>query len=583
MVLQMARRSAVGAKKSSRKLRCAIYTRKSTEEGLDQDFNSLNAQREACEAFIASQKHEGWVPLPMQYDDGGYSGGTLERPALQRLLADVSGSKVDVVVVYKIDRLTRSLLDFAKIVEVYDANGVSFVSVTQAFNTATSMGRLTLNVLLSFAQFEREVTGERIRDKIAASKKKGMWMGGYPPLGYDVKDRKLIVNEAEAENVCYVFRRYQELRSVGLLKEHLDAAGIASKRRTAPDGRPYGGKPMTRGALYHMLQNRIYRGEIVHKNQAYPGEHAPIIDEGLWQKVQTTLAANRVDRGAGKDNHQVSLLGSLIYDAHGELMTPSHAVKKGVRYRYYVSKSLLIGGVKAGRKGQRIPASHIEALVTGRIRAWLADSVAVLNAVQCCRPDAVAQKRLLDNAAWLADSWQDLDAERLRAILRAVVTRVQVYSDRVDVTLDQMGAALWLNAKDRLQVAQPESDDQERHLMVLNIPARLKRTGIEMRMVVEDRSEPANVDPGLVRLLARAHTIRARVLEEPSLTLQEIAAREGVSSSYATRLLRLVFLAPDIVAAILSGRHPPQLTANRLMDDTRLPLDWTAQSELLCS
>ncbi len=269
----MPRRSAVGAKKSRRRLRCAIYTRKSTEEGLEQDFNSLDAQREACEAFIASQKHEGWVALPTQYDDGGYSGGTLERPALQRLLADIRGSKVDVVVVYKIDRLTRSLLDFAKIVEVFDAHGVSFVSVTQAFNTATSMGRLTLNVLLSFAQFEREVTGERIRDKIAASKKKGMWMGGYPPLGYDVKDRKLVVNEAEAETVRYIFRRYQELRSVRLLKEHLDAAGIVSKHRTAPDGRPYGGKPIARGALYHMLQNRIYRGEIVHKDQAYPGEH----------------------------------------------------------------------------------------------------------------------------------------------------------------------------------------------------------------------------------------------------------------------------------------------------------------------
>jgi DNA invertase Pin-like site-specific DNA recombinase len=583
MVLQMARRSAVGAKKSSRKLRCAVYTRKSPEEGLDQDFNSLDAQREACEAFIASQKHEGWMVLSAPYDDGGHSGGTLERPALQRLLADIQGSKVDVVVVYKIDRLTRSLLDFAKIVEVFDAYGVSFVSVTQAFNTATSMGRLTLNVLLSFAQFEREVTGERIRDKIAASKKKGMWMGGYPPLGYDVKDRKLVVNETEAETVRHVFWRYQEFGSVRLLREHLDAAGIVSKNRIAPDGRSYGGKPLTRGALYHMLQNRIYRGEIVHKNQAYPGEHAPIIDEDLWQKVQTTLAANRVDRGACNGNHQVSLLAGLIYDAHGELMTPSHAVKKGVRYRYYVSKSLLIGGLKVEGKGQRIPASHIEALATGRIRAWLADPVAVLNAVQSCRPDAVAHKRLLGNAAWLAASWQDLDAERLRAILRAVVPRIQVYSDRVDVTLDQMGVALWLNAKDRLQFAQPESDDQERHVMVLTIPTRLKRTGIEMRMVVEDGSEPANLDPGLVRLLVRAHAIRARVLEEPTLTLQEIATEEGVSSSYATRLLRLAFLAPNIVAAILNGRHPPQLTANRLMDDTRLPLDWTAQGELLCS
>ncbi|MGH9806384.1 MAG: recombinase family protein [Terriglobia bacterium] len=395
----MPRRSAAGAKASRRRLRCAIYTRKSTEEGLEQDFNSLDAQREACEAFIASQKHEGWIMLPTRYDDGGYSGGTLERPALQRLLADISGSKVDAVVVYKIDRLTRSLLDFAKIVEVFDAHGVSFVSVTQAFNTATSMGRLTLNVLLSFAQFEREVTGERIRDKIAASKKKGMWMGGYPPLGYDVKDRKLVVNETEAETVRHIFRRYQELGSVRLLKEHLDRAGILSKRRTAPDSRGYGGKPMARGALYHMLQNRLYRGEIVHKNDAYLGEHAPIIDEDLWQEVQKTLVANRVDRGAGKRNHHLSLLAGLIYDAHGELMTPSHAVKKGVRYRYYVSKNLVTGGVTAERMGQRLPASHIEALVTGRIRAWLADPIVVLNAIQCRGSDAVAQKRLLGAGA----------------------------------------------------------------------------------------------------------------------------------------------------------------------------------------
>ena len=578
----MPRQSAVDAKTSSRKLRCAIYTRKSTEEGLEQEFNSLDAQREACEAFIQSQKHEGWVALPTQYDDGGYSGGTLERPALRRLLDDIRGSKVDVVVVYKIDRLTRSLLDFAKIVEVFDAHRVSFVSVTQAFNTATSMGRLTLNVLLSFAQFEREVTGERIRDKIAASKKKGMWMGGYPPLGYDVKDRKLVVNEAEAVTVRYIFRRYQELRSVRVLEEHLDQAGIVSKRRTAPGGRPYGGKPIARGALYHMLQNRLYRGEIVHKDQAYPGEHTPIIDADLWQEVQTVLAANQVDRAVGNGSHHVSLLAGLIYDAQGEALTPTHAVKKGVRYRYYVSKGLVTGGTDAARRGQRIPAAHIEALVTGRIRTWLADPVAMLNAVQCCRPDAVAQKRLIGEAARLAATWQDLNAEQLRAIFRALLTRVQVHSDRVEVTLDNMGIPLWVDAKHQPQSARAGRDECERNLTVLTIRARLKRTGIEMRMVIEDGSEPANVDPGLVRLLLRTYAIRDRLLEEPSLPLKVIAAEEGISSSYVTRLLRLAFLAPDIVTAILNGRHPPQLTANRLMDDTRLPLDWTAQRELLC-
>ena len=264
-------------------------------------------------------------------------------------------------------------------------------------------------------------------------------------------------------------------------------------------------------------------------------------------------------------------------------MTPTHAVKKGIRYRYYVSKNLVAGRVKAERTGQRIPASHIEALVTARIRAWLADPVGVLNAIQCRGSEAVAQKRLLEEAARLATSWQDLGAERLRAILRAMVTKVQVHSDRVDVMLDQMGVALWLNAKGQPKPIHAGQDERERYLTVLTIPARLKRTGIEMRLVVDDGSEPANVDPGLVRLLLRAHAIRTRLLEEPSLPLKEIAAEEGISSSYATRLLRLAFLAPDIVTAILNGRQPPQLTANRLMDDTRLPLDWIAQRELLRS
>ena len=266
-------KSEKASRPPARKMRCAIYTRKSSEEGLEQAFNSLDAQREACAAFILSQKHEGWAVLPTLYDDGGFSGGTMDRPALQRLLGDIRAGKVDVVVVYKIDRLTRSLFDFAKIVEAFDARGVSFVSITQQFNTTTSMGRLTLNVLLSFAQFEREVAGERIRDKIAASKKKGMWMGGLPSLGYDVQNRKLVVNEEEARTVVHIFRRYVELRSVRALQAELDAAGIRSKRRILADGTPFGGQKLSRGALYLMLQNRIYRGEITHKGNAYPGEH----------------------------------------------------------------------------------------------------------------------------------------------------------------------------------------------------------------------------------------------------------------------------------------------------------------------
>ena len=289
-------------------VRCAIYTRKSSEEGLEQEFNSLQAQREACEAFIDSQRHEGWVCLRAAYDDGGFSGATMDRPALQQLLADITAGRVDTIVVYKIDRLTRSLADFAKIVEILDARGASFVSVTQQFNTTTSMGRLTLNVLLSFAQFEREVIGERIRDKIAASKKKGMWMGGVPPLGYRVQDRKLGIVDSEAEIVRSIFRHYAELGSVRLLKAELEAQGRKSKSWTSAAGRVIGGKPFSRGALYLMLRNRTYRGEIVHKGQSHPGEHTPIIDHPLWDAVQMRLAANTAERNSATRTHQPSLL-----------------------------------------------------------------------------------------------------------------------------------------------------------------------------------------------------------------------------------------------------------------------------------
>src|SRR5690348_5644680 len=316
-------------------LRCAIYTRKSSEEGLEQEFNSLQAQREACEAFIDSQRHEGWVCLRAAYDDGGFSGATMARPALQQLLADLTAGRVDTIVVYKIDRLTRSLADFAKIVEILDTMGASFVSVTQQFNTTTSMGRLTLNVLLSFAQFEREVIGERIRDKIAASKKKGMWMGGVPPLGYRAQAGKLIIVESEAETVCFIFRRYAELGSVRLLKDELDARSIQSKLRTSASGRLRGGKPFSRGALYLMLQNRVYRGEIVHKEQSHPGEHTPIIDQPLWDAVQAWFAGNAAERNSSARHRQPSLLAGLLFDGDGNRMTPSHAVKKGTRYRYY--------------------------------------------------------------------------------------------------------------------------------------------------------------------------------------------------------------------------------------------------------
>src|SRR5467141_3331605 len=368
-------------------VRCAIYTRKSSEEGLEQEFNSLQAQREACEAFIESQRQEGWVCLRAAYDDGGFSGATMDRPALQRLLADLTAGRVDTIVVYKIDRLTRSLADFAKIVEILDARGASFVSVTQQFNTTTSMGRLTLNVLLSFAQFEREVIGERIRDKIAASKKKGMWMGGVPPLGYRAQAGKLIIVESEAETVRFIFRRHAELGSVRLLKDELDARSIHSKLRTSASGRLRGGKPFARGALYLMLQNRIYRGEIVHKELSYPGEHAPIIDQELWDTVQARLAGNAAQRSAGGRTAQPSLFAGTLFDGDGNRMTPSHAVKKGTRYRYYVSRPLITKDQADRSAGRRIPAAEIEQLVASQVRRWLLDPGSIYTATSNILPE----------------------------------------------------------------------------------------------------------------------------------------------------------------------------------------------------
>src|SRR5216683_4954281 len=323
--------------------RCAVYTRKSSEEGLDQSFNSLDAQREACEAYIKSQAHEGWKLVKTAYDDGGFSGGSMDRPALQRLLADLVRGLVDVIVVYKIDRLTRSLADFARIVETLDRQGASFVSVTQQFNTTSSMGRLTLNVLLSFAQFEREVTGERIRDKIAASRRKGFWMGGVVPMGYELRDRRLVIDPAEAEVVRQIYRRYLELGCVRLLKQDLDRRGIVSKLRASSNGTPPRGYSFSRGALYVLLSNPLYIGEVRHKGVRHPGLHQPILDRALWDKVQQQLRDHAVRRRARATRVEASPLAGKLFDAGGEQLTPSHALKGERRYRYYLSRSLARG------------------------------------------------------------------------------------------------------------------------------------------------------------------------------------------------------------------------------------------------
>src|ERR1700738_5188500 len=385
--------------------RCAIYTRKSSEEGLEQDFNSLHAQRESCDAYIKSQRHEGWTPLPALYDDGGYSGGSTERPALKRLLADIQSHLIDVVVVYKVDRLTRSLADFAKLVELFDAKDASFVSVTQQFNTTTSMGRLTLNVLLSFAQSEREVIGERIRDKIAASKQKGMWMGGVPPFGYRAQNRKLIIVDSEAEIVRFIFRRYAELGSVRLLKDELEARGIRSKLRTSASGRISGGKPFARGPLYLILQNRIYRGEIVHNKQSHLGEHEPIIDQPLWDAVQAQLASNAAQHNDGGKTRPPSLLVGMLFDGDGNRMTPGHAVRKDTRYRYYVSRSLITKDRTETSAGLRIAAAEIQNLVSSRVHRWLLDPGSIYKSTSARLTDASMQQRLVARAADLGKDW----------------------------------------------------------------------------------------------------------------------------------------------------------------------------------
>src|SRR6201990_2042036 len=340
--------------------RCAIYTRKSSEEGLEQEFNSLAAQREACEAYIRSQRNEGWVLARTHYDDGGFSGGTLERPALQELLADIRAGRIDIVVVYKVDRLTRSLADFARLVELFDAEAVSFVSVTQQFNTTSSMGRLTLNVLLSFAQFEREVTGERIRDKIAASKKKGMWMGGNVPLGYDANERTLVINPAEAETVRRVFALYRELCCVRRVKEEADRLGLRTKCRTTTNGTERGGKPFSRGHLYTLLSNPIYTGHIAHKGELHPGPHAAVIDDESLCAHRDQLAANTRDHRHKAKAAEPSLLAGLLVDARGERLMPSHALKKGRRYRYYVSAVLITEAGTDRAQGWRLAAREIE-------------------------------------------------------------------------------------------------------------------------------------------------------------------------------------------------------------------------------
>lgn len=539
--------------------RCAIYTRKSTEEGLDREFNSLDAQREACAAYILSQRHEGWTLLPDTYDDGGYSGGNMQRPGLRALLAEVEAGRVDVIVVYKVDRLTRALSDFAKIVDVLDGAGASFVSITQSFNTTTSMGRLTLNVLLSFAQFEREVISERVRDKVAASKRKGMWMGGTVPLGYDVVARKLVPNEVEAEIVRHIMHRYLEVGTVVDLREALEREGIRSKQNWA-NGKGRGGGPFGRGALYCLLANRLYRGEVHHKGEYFPGEHAAIVELELWHAVQKQLADNRVNRRLRTNALDASLLVGRVRDAQGRRMTPSHARKGSVRYRYY-------GSVNENERvpspgAQRVAAGDLEPMVIAALHGLFSDHSALVALLTAGSANAKAARVIAREAKTLADELKGMSPRDQRRLVEQLDVQVGVEGVQLSASISKPGLALQLRADtNRL--------DQGRHELPIVSPIRRRSHGL--RLIVSTSGCREQPNGRLLMLLIKAADARDQIMgARPSIP----AASED---RHLRRLVRLAFLAPDIVTAILDGTQPPLLTARQLLRASEVPLSWSEQ------
>lgn len=545
-----------------RALRCAVYTRKSTEEGLDQEFNSLDAQREASEAYILSQRHEDWVLVKDAYDDGGFSGGNMERPGLKRLLADVEAGRVDVIVVYKVDRLTRSLADFAKIVEVLDAKGASFVSVTQAFNTTTSMGRLTLNVLLSFAQFEREVTGERIRDKVAASKAKGIWMGGTVPLGYELVNRKLIVNEVEAQQVRHLMERYVATGGGRALLEELEATGYRTKRSSIR-----GGNVFRRGPLYHLLNNRMYLGEIRHRDTYYPGEHEAIVSQELWDEVQRVMSGNRIKRAQGSDFSQPSLLAGRILDGEGRRMTPNHAVKKGRRYRYYITAP---DQLDADSSAWRVPAHDVEAATVQLIQAMLADRKQIVSLIGSSKAD------VLRDALYHArrQSQRLEDTRERRVLLTELDLTVHLFDEQVEVRIKPSHIAALLG------VALDANADAE--TIHLRAPAIKARRGQETKLIISDDRGRAYEfrDKGLIALLVEARDVYKLVLDNPDQSIRSLIRQAGKCRHRFYRLLRIAMLAPDIVIACVEGTQPIDLTPAVLLE-ADLPICWQKQRELL--
>lgn len=548
------------------KKRCAVYTRKSTEEGLDQDFNSLDAQAEACRAYILSQAGEGWRAIEQAYSDGGISGGHMDRPGLQALIADIEAGKVDVVVVYKVDRLTRSLSDFAKLVDVFDKHDVSFVSVTQSFNTTTSMGRLTLNVLLSFAQFEREVTAERIRDKIAASKKRGQWIGGFVPIGYDNVDTKLVVNPEEARTVRYVMERYVALASVPKLLRELERDGYRTKRRVFRNGRVSGGQPFSSGHLYHFLRNPVYIGKIRHKENVYPGQHEPIIDQDLWNQVQESLKRNAPKRRRSINIKSKSPLTGLIYGTDGKRLTPVHHRKPdGRRYGYYVSVSLVEGKKDDGTK-LRLSSKHLESSIFGKVEELLADTAKLMDVTSLNGLTTYDVATLEGYAKSQANRLKAIDKDEKRKAVIDLIERIEINPDQLKIRLR------W----DGLVPADFQAPDMSGSIE-LAYPLEMKRRGIETRMIIGGQSvkEP---DQSLIKLIATARSWYAGLKDGTYPSPGSIAEIEKVDRSDISRTLMLAFLSPSIIKDIINGRQPEDLTAQKLKRFSgSLPLDWNEQ------
>lgn len=542
-------------------IKCAIYTRKSTEEGLEQDFNSLDAQREACESYIKSQQHEGWTLIDKQYNDGGFSGGNLERPALKELFKDIQEGKVDTVVVYKIDRLTRSLMDFSKIVEIFDKQSVTFVSITQQFNTTTSMGRLTLNILLSFAQFEREVTGERIRDKVAASKKKGMWMGGRIPIGYKLEEKKLVPDEDYIPTVTTIFEQYMELESVFRLKNYLDENNITTKT----------GKNFSKGNLYKLLSNRLYIGMINHKGTYYKGEHEKIIDGWTFNKVQGLLEKNRNNNKCKPRAKSYSLLAGKLFDDKGNKMSPSHSNTRGKRYRYYVSQAVIQGEQKQAGALTKIPAGEIENLVKKELTDFLTDKDKIQEYIS--EFDVHTQKSIFKKI-------QNLELET--SFIRGILAKVSLFKNKVKITLCRNNLVKTLESFLSGNTALQEPKEEPEVPIKITRDIRISSTSRKGSVLVVCGSEKKeiNINPFLVKIIVKSYYWNKLLDEGKVQNSKDIQKLEKMTNNdYIKNALGLRILSPKIVEAILNGHQPADLTVQRLLNVKTL--DWAEQERQL--